>query len=294
MDIKHEFFENNFQKNNNVYILTKKDEYTENFGKQWKKYTNTQIDSINNFSISRNLLSDLFFDNLNIMKNKNILEIGSGAGRFTEIILEYSNSCTTVDMSSAIFYNVSKNHDKLKRIKANYIDLMPKKKYDIVICRGVLQHTPDPFKYLKKLFDFIDDNGIVVFDIYKMPKLGIFHPKYLFWRPFFLNFIKYSYTENFLNNHIKIILFIKRLIKKIFLNSNFLSDSLIPVWDYKNIIDLNEKMLEEWAILDTLDGLYAKHDKPQRNKSITNFLNQINKKIQKNNINKNYFIVSNL
>ena len=126
-----------------------------------------------------------------------------------------------------------------------------------------------------------------------MPKIKLLHPKYLIWRPLFLNFIKYSKCDNFLNNHITKMLKIKRIIKKIFFNSSFLADSLIPIWDYKNKLDLNDKQLEEWAILDTLDGLYAKYDNPKTNKSIVKFLSLKNKKIIQNNNNKNYFIASN-
>ena len=293
MDINNQFFENKFKIERGVHILNENDGYTENFGKQWKKYTNTQIDSLNNFKISNKLLTKLFFNNLNIIKDKNVLEIGSGAGRFTEIIIKYAKTCTTVDMSSAIYFNVSKNNPKLSRIKADFINLTTKKKFDIVICRGVLQHTPDPFKYLEKLFNFIGKEGIVVFDIYKMPKLKLFHPKYLIWRPIFLNLINYSRTEIFLQNNIKTLLYMKRLIKKIFFNSSLISDSIIPIWDYKNKILLDEKRLQEWSILDTLDGLYAKYDKPKTNKSVVNFLNLKNKKIKKNNIKNNNFIVSN-
>ena len=293
MDINHEFFENKFKIENDVHVLNNNDDYSANFGKQWKKYTNTQIDSINNFKISYNLINDLFFNNMKLMNDKNILEIGSGAGRFTEIIIDKAKSCTTVDMSAAIFYNVSKSSTKLTRIKANFIDLKPKKKFDIVICRGVLQHTPDPYKYLEKLFDFIDNNGVVVFDIYSMPKIKLLHPKYLIWRPLFLNFIKYSRTEIFLNKNISLLLRIKRFIKKILFNSSFLSDCIMPIWDYKDKIELNEKQLQQWSILDTLDGLYAKYDKPKTNKSILNFLFKKNKKIINNNTKKNYFIVSN-
>ena len=36
---------------------------------------------------------------------------------------------------------------------------------------------------IRKLHDFINDNGSVYFDVYKMPKIGYLHPKYFLWRP---------------------------------------------------------------------------------------------------------------
>ena len=122
-----------------------------------------------------------------------------------------------------------------------------------------------------------------------MPKLGLFHPKYLIWRPLIQNLITFDNYEIFLNKNIKILLKIKRFVKLLFFKSNFISDLLIPVWDYKGKYHLNEDQLENWAILDTLDGLYAKYDKPYSYKKIKNILKLNNIIILKDNKNKNYF-----
>ena len=164
---KNIFFKNHFvNKIENVLILNNTDEYTSNFSKQWKRYNNVQIDSLNNFKLSKQYLEELLFDNLSFLKNKNILEIGSGAGRFTEYISKYAKNCVSLDLSSSIFCNVAKNNNNITLMKANFINLIPNTKFDIVICRGVLQHTPNPTSYLLKLFEFIDNNGYVFFDIY--------------------------------------------------------------------------------------------------------------------------------
>ena len=287
------FFDNNFTIKNNVFILDDDDQYAENFGKQWKKYLFTQIDSKNDFKISHNYINDLLFNNFKYIENKNIFEIGSGAGRFTEILTKYSKNVCTIDLSKAIFYNVEKSNPNVSRIKGNYFNLISKEKFDVIICRGVLQHTPNPIQYLLKLFEFCKKDGLVIFDIYSSPKLGKFHPKYFFWRPLIKNFIKYENLESFLTKNIKFLLKSKRLIKKLCFNSDLLSDAIIPVYDYINKIELRSDQLEEWAILDTLDGMYAFYDYPQRNSMIVKHLISKNKTIIKNNKRKNYFIVKN-
>ena len=274
------FFHNSFEvTKEKIYILSSNDNYASNFGKQWKKYKNIQIDSINNFDISKNFLEEILFNDLKILKNKNVLEIGCGAGRFTEHIVKYAKLCVSVDLSSSIFYNVAKTSKNLILIKSDLMHLLPNKKFDIVICRGVLQHTPDPLKSIIKLYDFIDNHGKVYFDIYPMPKIGFFHPKYFFWRPLIKLLYKYEDFEILLEKRIKILLKIKRKIKIIFFNSDFISDTLIPIWDYKNKIILHNSVLEKWSILDTLDGIYAKFDKPQRFTKIKKFLKKNNIKI---------------
>ena len=60
------------------------DNYTSNFGKQWKDFQNVQIDSLNNNNISFKFLNRILFNQMTILNDKTILEIGCGAGRFTE------------------------------------------------------------------------------------------------------------------------------------------------------------------------------------------------------------------
>ena len=65
------FFENKFQKSDEgIYILDKKDHYVKNFGKQWKNYNKVQIDSYNNFLVSKNFLKKIIFNELNFLKGK--------------------------------------------------------------------------------------------------------------------------------------------------------------------------------------------------------------------------------
>jgi 2-polyprenyl-3-methyl-5-hydroxy-6-metoxy-1,4-benzoquinol methylase len=287
---KLEYFKNQFIKNgSNFYILDKNDAYVDNFGKQWRDYRDVQIDSKNNFFISRDYLMEMLFDDINILKNKKILEIGSGAGRFTEYLSYYSKECVSLDLSSAIYHNIAKDKSNTSFIKADFNKLISEKKFDIVFCRGVLQHTPNPLKSLLKIHSFINENGYVFFDVYKMPKIGYLHPKYFFWRPLIKNLIKYETFEKFLKKRIKFLLKIKRFIKSILFNSNFLSDSIIPVWDYEDKLNISKSKLEMWSVMDTLDGIYAKYDFPQKNKNIINYLVNNNIKIIKNNKHKNIF-----
>ena len=161
-------------------------------------------------------------------------------------------------------------------------------KFDVIICRGVLQHTPNPLKSILKIHEFGDKNSKVYFDIYPKPKIGFLHPKYMIWRPFFKTFIKYETLDRFLDKKINLLLKIKRFFRKICF-SDFISDSFIPIWDYENKIKLSDKQLEEWSKLDTLDGLYAKYDKPKSYNETMNFLVKNKIKILNSNKKENCF-----
>ena len=288
MEINNIFNSDEYIIKDNVYVFDKNDNYTSNFGKQWKDFQTVQIDSLNNNNISKKFLKRLLFNDENILKDKIVLEIGCGAGRFTEHIVKKSKLCVSVDFSSAIFYNVAKNSKNLILIKSDIMNLRCKIKFDIIICRGVIQHTPNPLETIKKIHSFIDNKGFVFFDVYKMPKIGLFHPKYILWRPMIKFIFSYESFKYFLLNNITFLLKIKRIIKKIFFNSDFISDSLIPIWSYEDKLELSKELHEKWSILDTLDGLFAKYDKPISNKNLINFLNKNNFKIinnyKKNNI----------
>ena len=291
MRAKLEYFKNNLLKHdNNLYILNKEDDFVKNFGKQWRDYRDVQIDSLNDFSISKNFLKDIFFNNLELLNNKTVLEIGGGAGRFTEHIIKKSKLCVSIDLSAAVFFNVARNNNNLILLKADFNKLEANKKFDIVFCRGVLQHTPDPLKSLLKLYSFVKEDGFVVFDIYKMPKIGYLHPKYFFWRPFIKNLIKYETFENFLKKNITKLLRLKRKIKKIFFQSNFIADSLVPIWDYKDKLQISDKKLEDWSIMDTLDGIYAKYDFPQSYSKIRKTLKKNKINILNCDVKKNFFV----
>ncbi len=282
------------KKKGRISVIHESDQLVQNFGKQWKTYRDVQIDSINNFNISLHFLKELLFDELTNNKNKNVLEIGCGAGRFTEYLSRYFNSVTSVDLSDAVFYNISKNEKNVSLYKADFLKLIPIKKYDVVFCRGVLQHTKNPKLSIIKLYDFVKDDGFVFFDIYKLPKLGLIHPKYSFWRPVIKRFIKYKTFENFLLNNIRFLLKIKRFIDFFFLNKKFFSDCIIPIWDYKNILQIENSKLEKFSILDTLDGIYAHYDQPMKYQDVMLFLERNKIKVEKTNSKKNIFKTSKL
>ena len=75
-------------------------------------------------------------------------------------------------------------------------------------------------------------------------------------------------------------------------NSDFLSDCLIPVWDYHGKLKLNEEQLEIWAVLDTLDGLYAKYDFPMSNRSVISLIDKHGIYLQETDKIRNFFKTS--
>ncbi|WP_224983684.1 methyltransferase domain-containing protein [Geomonas agri] len=148
------------------------EQYASSFGLQWKTFRSTQLDSCNGTTISRDRLQRLFGGDLSLLKGKNVLEAGCGAGRFTEIMLKEGANVFACDISSA----VEANFDNCRNLQrgTNYfvcqadlrqLPLAPEQ-FDIVICIGVIQHTPDPEETMAALCRQVKPGGILVIDHY--------------------------------------------------------------------------------------------------------------------------------
>ena len=78
-----------------------------------------------------------------------------GSGRFTEYFYNYCKLCISVDLSDAVFSNDYRFKPNVEVIKADFTELTSAKKFDIVFCRGVLQHTQKSRKSILKLLIFL-------------------------------------------------------------------------------------------------------------------------------------------
>ena len=101
-----------FIKKDNIYIDKRLEDYSSNFGLQWNEFPITQFDSHTGFPLTKNrLLSSSEWD-LNEIKDKLIIELGSGAGRFTEILISAGSYVVSVEMSEAINVNSLNNNSE--------------------------------------------------------------------------------------------------------------------------------------------------------------------------------------
>ena len=279
--IKDNLLEEKFIYKDNVYCDSIDKEYTQNFGKQWRDFSKTQIDEFNDSLISKKLLDGVIFNEENYLKDKIILEVGCGSGRFTQYLSKIAKLLVVNDMSDAIFFNQYLSKKNVIAIKSDFkrikeLDI----KFDIIICRGVLQHTPNPYDSIINLYQLCNENGSIYFDIYRKPKFKLINPKYI-WRKILKN-MSYETLYNFLNQNIDKFLYVRRKFNSVFhVNLNFIWDYFFPIYDYKNQLPLDDKQLKEWAILDTLDGLVTKYDIPLSKNEIETFLNSKKIKIVK-------------
>lgn len=234
-----------------------KKNYTDSFGYQWNIFRKTQIDSYNNLTITRDRLFRVTRWKNNLTNNL-ILEVGSGSGRFTEILAKTKATIFTVDSSSAIIANYKNNFrfDNVSFIRADINQMPFNIKFDKILCLGVLQHTNDIKNTLKNLKQYLKPDGELVLDVYKKKWYTYFKWKYLL-RPFLkkidkkrlLNIV--SWSSNFFY-YPSLLIF--KLFGKIYKN-------IFPVIYYHEIIK-EKKLSIEFSILDTFDMYSPEFDMP--------------------------------
>jgi 2-polyprenyl-3-methyl-5-hydroxy-6-metoxy-1,4-benzoquinol methylase len=263
-----------FPKKNGAYRIVNDDNYTGNFGYQWNKFVGTQVDKASKLQISKTR----FFAETNWDKEdltgKNILEVGSGAGRFTQILLDHTNANVySVDYSNAVEANYLNNgpNERLRLFQASIYEMpFAKAQFDKVLCLGVLQHTPDFEQSVKALTDMVKPGGELVVDFYGIN--GVWtkvHAKYMY-RPITKKMSHeklYHHIEKNIDWMIKTSLFFSKIgLGKIF-------NRFIPVCDIEGTLPTNIPygQLRELCVLDTFDMFSPEYDNPQKIRTVSSW-----------------------
>lgn len=231
--------------------------YADAFGLQWQTYRTTQLDSYSGTTITRDRLQRCLGEELwETLAGKEILECGCGAGRFTEILLEREGIVTSVDLSSAVDANVqncpvSPSH-RVAQADIGRLPFSPQQ-FDVVVCLGVIQHTPSPAATIASLAAQVRPGGWLVIDHYSYSLSWWTKPSILI-RPILRRVSPATgvrWTERlvrwFLPLHAR-----ARRSRVV----HALADRLSPILTYYRLHpELNDEQQREWALLDTHDLL---------------------------------------
>ena len=248
--------------------------YTSSFGFQWNKFKKTQLDSYTKKDISRNRLYETTnFTKKSDFSNINILEAGSGAGRFTEIIAETKANVYTFDFSSAVDANYeNKNRfDNINFFQADILNIPFEDNYfDIVICLGVIQHTQFPFDTFCSLAKKIKPGGRLYIDVYSKRWHTYLWSKYIL-RPLTTRLSKellFKLIIKLTPKLIPITKFLKLIIGKPGMR-------ISPIVEYSDL-GLSKELNRDWSILDTFDMYSPKYDLPQSIDEVKKWFNNNN------------------
>ena len=247
------------EKNEEIHLINgiprfvDNENYAEAFGLQWNIFSQVQFDSFTKQPISEKRLETALGQPLETIRGLKILEAGSGAGRFTEILLKYGAEVYSFDLSNAVEANYKNNvpHQNLTLFQGDILDIQFKDEFfDISLCLGVLQHTPGTIESIKELTRVLKKGGKLVIDHYKF-HLGHYLSLYLlYWSCIKrLNPKKQLKVTEFLT---KIFFPIHWYFKDNSL-AQFLLRRISPISFYYGILDLTKQQHYEFSKLDTHD-----------------------------------------
>ena len=276
-------------KKNLINLNNEKKHYSDSFFEEYKRYPKIQLDSFNNLNLNEERFYSNSKWNQKDLKNKNILEVGSGAGKFTEILIKSGCNLITTDSSDAININFKNNHkldiSKTVFIKTNANETIFRDNiFDYVVLYGVLQNVDNQKKIIGNCISQIKKGGSFTLDVTRANKfnLHLLNPKY-FWR----NITKRMCPEKvfkivsfMVSKYIEIDTFFKknfgffgRIISKIFFPFPLINYYYLP---------LSKEMKLNMSILDTFDALASTYDKPLTGKKLNAIIEsiQVEKKIK--------------
>lgn len=239
--------------------------YASGFGLQWKHFRRTQLDSYSGTTISRDRLARCLGGSLDVVRGKVVLEAGCGAGRFTEVLLAAGARVVATDLSVA----VEANYDNCARSVDYFVcqaDLrrlpVAPAAFDIVLCLGVIQHTPSPEESIAALASYVKPGGMLVIDHYSheyplTPSRRVLRAALLRLRPERAKQAALQLSRALLPFH----RLLWRRTRGFGRLRRYLS-RVSPLVDYYDSYpQLSRALLSEWAVLDTHDALtdYYKH-----------------------------------
>lgn len=231
--------------------------YTSAFGLQWNRFKLTQLDSHTGLPISKERLRRCLGEEVwTTLDGKLVLEAGCGAGRFTEILIGRGARVTSIDLSEAVEANQDNfPQNQTHRIAQADILHMPfaPQQFDLVVCLGVIQHTPNPEETIAALYEQVKPGGLLVFDHYAY-SLSYFTKTAPLFRAVLRRVpadVGMTCTEwlvkKFLPLHQK---------ARSFYPAQMLISRLSPVLCYYHVFpELGDELQAEWALLDTHDSL---------------------------------------
>ena len=244
---------------NGVARFVPAENYSKSFGLQWNRHRRTQLDSEVGHPISENRLFTATGWPREL-GGRRILEAGSGAGRFTEVLCRTGAEIYSFDYSTAVDANAINNgaNKNLHLFQADIRAIpLPPAWFDHVLCLGVLQHTPEPEASFRSLARHVRPGGDLVVDVYRRSLASLLQWKYVL-RPL---------TRRM--DPVRLYALVERLAPPLVAPTRWLRRAagragarLSPIVEYSHL-GLTLEQNRQWAVLDTFDMYSPAHDHPQ-------------------------------
>lgn len=252
------------------------DNYARNFGFQWNRFQATQLDSKSGLGLSAKRFwaesrwpSDL--------RGQLVLEAGSGAGRFTEILAGTNARLFSFDYTEAVDAN-HRSNGGASNVDFAQADVfsMPFRDgtFDRVVCLGVLQHTPSAKNALASLIRVLKPGGSLVADHYALNVLTPFRGKY--WIRPFTRGREPQALFPWVSRYFDFWYGALGKARPVLGNTTTHLADMLGICDYRGeIAEAGTDLLREMSLLDTFDMLLPAFDRPRRRATLRGWLEEL-------------------
>ena len=144
------------------------DAYTLSFSFEWNRHRLTQFDTADSRESERTFREKTGFSPEDV-KNKLVLDVGCGMGRFADVVSRWGGQVVGIELSLAVeaaYANLA-GRANVRILQADLFRLpFPPETFDIVYSIGVLHHTPDCEKAFRQLPRLLKPGGKLAIWVY--------------------------------------------------------------------------------------------------------------------------------
>jgi 2-polyprenyl-3-methyl-5-hydroxy-6-metoxy-1,4-benzoquinol methylase len=128
------------------------------------------------------------------LKNKRVLEIGSGSGHLARIIAQQAKSVTIVELNKSLNKELLPE-ENINLISEDYKYDESMGLFDLAICRQVIEHIPNPINFIKEINNCLKPDGHAYLEV---PTADYIYTNNMIW-DFHYQHIQYFTKSSFIN-----------------------------------------------------------------------------------------------
>jgi len=144
------------------------DGYASNFGFEWNLHNKTQLDTTTRHESEATLIEKTGFQP-DDLKDKLVLDVGCGMGRFSEVASRWGATVVGIDLTSAVdaAYGNLKDRPNVHLAQADVFKLpFRDETFDFIFSIGVLHHTPNTRSAFDQLPKLLKPGGRIAIWVY--------------------------------------------------------------------------------------------------------------------------------